>query len=144
MVVMRKGKQVGSLRVVATHKVVLARSDMSGCHLDGCWLLYVLHTSSVISCCSLTECVRFVLNKPTAVLLCSWIMPTNNAPPQRTDEHRNTVVGEKIPHHWAKAESCFKNKLQQKLKAPPELKAIIRNKIGPTRCGTSSSHLPLL
>ena len=65
-------------RVVATYKVVVARSDMSICHLGGCWLLYVTHTSSVIICCSLTKSVWFYQTKPTAELLCSRTMPTLN------------------------------------------------------------------
>jgi len=54
-------------------------------------------------------------------------MPTNNAPPQRTDEHRNTVVGEKIPHHWAKAESCV-NKSSTRVESSTRRLNIIINK----------------
>ena len=105
--------------------VAFARSDMISCHLDG-WWLYVTHTSSVIICCSLTRSVRFYQTKPTAELLCSRTMPTHNAPPQRTNEHRNTVVEKRIPHHCAKVASWVKNELHYNWRAPPELK-VIRN-----------------
>jgi len=58
-------------------------STQSGCcqvrheQLSFGWLLVIVRISSHI----ISLYVRFVLNKPTAVLLCSWTMPTNNVLP---------------------------------------------------------------